>query len=79
MIVSPADTIKRYEEITFNPNSRDHIADRLMNKGWKPKLYTPDGKPKVDETVLSSLEYPEAKLLAEHFLVQKRIGQLGSS
>ena len=68
--------IKRYEEITFNPNSRDHIADRLMNKGWKPKLYTPDGKPKVDETVLSSLEYPEAKLLAEHFLVQKRIGQL---
>jgi len=68
--------IKRYEEITFNPNSRDHIADRLMNKGWKPKLYTPDGRPKVDETVLSSLEYPEAKLLAEHFLVQKRIGQL---
>ena len=46
-----------------------------MNEGWKPKLYTPDGKPKVDETVLSSLEYPEAKLLAEHFLVQKRIGQ----
>ena len=52
------------------------MADRLMNKGWKPKLYTPDGRPKVDETVLSSLEYPEAKLLAEHFLVQKRIGQL---
>ena len=68
--------IKRYEEITFNPNSRDHIADRLMNKGWKPKLFTPDGKPKVDESVLSSLEYPEAKVLAEHFLIQKRIGQL---
>ena len=32
-------------KITFNPNSRDHIADRLMNKGWKPK-FTPDGKPK---------------------------------
>ena len=68
--------IKRYEEITFNPNSRDHIADRLMNKGWKPKLFTPDGKPKVDESVLSTLEYPEAKILAEHFLIQKRIGQL---
>jgi len=68
--------IKRYEEITFNPNSRDHIADRLMNKGWKPKLFTPDGKPKVDESVLSTLDYPEAKVLAEHFLIQKRIGQL---
>ena len=31
---------------------------------------------KVDESVLSTLEYPEAKLLAEHFLIQKRIGQL---
>jgi len=68
--------IKRYKEITFNPNSRDHIADRLMNKGWKPEQYTPDGKPKVDESVLSTLPYPEAKILAEHFLIQKRIGQL---
>ena len=68
--------IKRYKEISFNPNSRDHISDRLMNKGWKPELYTPDGKPKVDESVLSTLPYPEAKILAEHFLVQKRIGQL---
>ena len=68
--------IKRYQEITFNPNSRDHIADRLMDKGWKPKLFTPDGKPKVDETVLSTLPYPEAKILSEHFLIQKRIGQL---
>lgn len=68
--------IKRYTEVKFNPNSRDHISDRLMNKGWKPKLYTPDGKPKVDESVLSKLDYPEAKVLAEHFLIQKRIGQL---
>ena len=68
--------VKKYKELTFNPNSRDHIADRLMNKGWKPKEFTPDGKPKVDENVLSKLEYPEAKLLAEHFLIQKRIGQL---
>lgn len=68
--------IKRYKEISFNPNSRDHIADRLMNKGWKPEQYTPDGKPKVDESVLSTLPYPEAKILAEHFLIQKRIGQL---
>ena len=68
--------IKRYKEITFNPNSRDHISDRLMDKGWKPKEFTPDGKPKVDESILSTLTFPEAKLLSEHFLIQKRIGQL---
>ena len=68
--------VKKYKEMTFNPNSRDHISNRLMNKGWKPNDFTPDGKPKVDESVLSKLDYPEAKLLAEHFLVQKRIAQL---
>lgn len=69
-------TIKRYKEITFNPNSRDHISDRLMAKGWKPTEFTPDGKPKVDEAVLNTLPYKEAKILSEHFLIQKRIGQL---
>jgi DNA polymerase I-like protein with 3'-5' exonuclease and polymerase domains len=69
-------SIKRYKEQTFNPNSRDHISDRLMARGWKPKVFTPDGKPKVDETVLNSLPYKEAKILAEHFLIQKRISQL---
>jgi DNA polymerase I-like protein with 3'-5' exonuclease and polymerase domains len=47
-----------------------------MDRGWKPKVFTPDGKPKVDETVLNSLPYKEAKILAEHFLIQKRISQL---
>ena len=70
------EAIKRYKEQTFNPNSRDHISDRLMARGWKPKIFTPDGKPKVDETVLNSLPYKEAKILAEHFTVQKRIAQL---
>ena len=49
---------------------------RLMNKGWKPTQFTPDGKPKVDESILSELDYPEAKILSEHFLIQKRIGML---
>lgn len=68
--------VKRYKELTFNPNSRDHISDRLMDKGWKPKEFTPDGKPKVDESILSTLSFPEAKLLSEHFLIAKRIGML---
>ncbi|MFN4278318.1 MAG: DNA polymerase [Ferrovibrio sp.] len=62
---------------SFNPGSRDHIANRLQKlRGWKPKEFTADGKPKVDETVLEALPYPEAKLLTEYLMVQKRIGQL---
>lgn len=61
----------------FNPNSRDQIADRLQTiHGWKPEDFTPKGKPKVDETILSALKYPEASQLATYMLLQKRIGQL---
>lgn len=61
----------------FNPGSRHHIADRLKRlRNWKPKEMTESGQPKVDETVLSKLPYPEAKLLAEYFMLQKRLGQL---
>lgn len=69
--------VQRHETITFNPNSRQHIANRLIEKyEWKPKDFTPDGKPQVDETVLSKLEYKEAKILSEYLLIQKRISQL---
>ena len=61
----------------FNPGSRQEIIERLQEKyDWKPKEFTEKGQPKVDEDVLSQLEYPEAKLLSEYFLIQKRIGQL---
>jgi len=61
----------------FNANSREHIAKRLIDLyGWQPELYTDNGQPKVDETVLSSLDYPHAKLLSEYLMIQKRIGQL---
>jgi len=62
---------------SFNPGSRDHIAIQLKRRyGWKPRDFTSDGKPKIDETVLSSLKYPEAVLLREYLTVEKRIGQL---
>ncbi len=67
--------IKRWE-VEFNPSSRQMIAERLKALGWEPSEFTPSGQAKVDETTLSALPYPEAKLLAEHFLVEKRIGQL---
>lgn len=61
----------------FNPGSRHHIANRLKARyGWKPTEFTDSGDAKIDETVLLSLPYPEAKLLAEYFTVDKRIGQL---
>ena len=63
--------------IEFNPSSRKQIADRLTAKyGWKPKEFTPNGQPKIDETVLKALDYPEAQTLAEYFLLEKRVGQL---
>lgn len=61
----------------FNPASRQQIADRLIHLyGWKPEEETESGQPKIDETVLGELDYPPAKLLAERFTVEKRIGQL---
>ncbi len=64
--------------IEFNPASRDHVANRLETiRGWKPENFTNDGKPKVDEAVLSKLDYPEAKLLVEYYTLIKRLGQLG--
>jgi len=64
--------------VEFNPSSRDHIANRLKHHyKWQPVEFTEDGKTKVDETVLSNLPYPEAKLLSEYLMLDKRIGQLG--
>jgi DNA polymerase-1 len=62
----------------FNPGSRRQIADRLIEKGWKPTKRTEKGSVIVDEAVLASLDYPEAKTLAEYMMLQKRIGQIES-
>lgn len=68
--------VEQFRTEIFNPNSRDHIADRLKTLGWKPKSFTATGKPEVNEKVLKSLHYDEAKLISEHLLIQKRLGQL---
>lgn len=70
--------VQKYKTVVFNPASRDHIANRLIDKyGWNPEAFTDGGKPKVDETVLSALTYPEASKLAEYMLLEKRLGQIG--
>jgi len=58
-------------------NSRKHIAKRLQElRGWTPTIFTPSGEAKIDEKVLSKLKYPEAKLMSEYFMLNKRIAQL---
>ena len=70
----------RKKEIPFNPGSRQMICERLTEKyGWKPTQFTDNEKnpqPKMDEAVLAELDYPEAKVLANYFLVQKTLGQI---
>lgn len=67
----------KIKTVEFNPGSRAHIADRLKKLyGWRPEEFTDSGEPKVDETVLSQLPWPEAKLLTEYLTVAKRIGQI---
>lgn len=67
----------KIKKVYFNPASRDHISYCLIKKyGWRPIDFTPEGKPKVDEEVLAGLPYPEAELLTDYFLLQKRIGQI---
>ena len=64
--------------IPFNPASRMQIADRLMKRGWKPEFFTDRGEPKVDETTLATIDMPEAEMLREYLLLNKRLGQLGT-
>jgi len=63
----------------FNPSSRHHVAQRLKEKyGWDAQEFTADGKAKLDDSILSKLPYPEAKILCEHFLLNKRIAQIAN-
>lgn len=86
-VIFPPIVHERYSEKTgkrlkdkvevFNPGSGMQIANRLIAKyGWKPKKYTDGGQPAVDEAVLSTLKYPEAKALLRHARVQKLLGQI---
>ena len=70
-------TFSMVEYTCFNPGSRQQIGQRLKMCGWKPRKFTDTGQPVVDESVLSKItDIPEAKLISEYLLVQKRMAQV---
>lgn len=84
----PPVTVERYSDktgkrlkdsvVTFNPGSRQQIGERLKELGWKPKEFTDNGQPKVDETILANIKIPEAQVIAEYLMLNKRISQIES-
>ena len=63
----------------FNPASRKQIAERLIEKGWKPKLKTEKGNIIVNEDVLGKIKgIPESKAILQYLLLQKRASQVKS-
>ena len=61
----------------FSPTARQQVARRLAQKyGWKPKVLTATGMPKIDETILRELPYPEAHEFADYLVNDKLISQL---
>jgi len=62
----------------FNLGSRQQIGRYLQHFGWKPKQFTDKGSVIVNEAVLTSVNIPEAKMIAEYLMLQKRVAQVQS-
>jgi DNA polymerase-1 len=62
----------------FNVGSRQQIAERLQSIGVTFTKKTEKGSIIVDETTLKSIDKPEAQLIAEYLMLQKRVGLLDS-
>ena len=62
----------------FNLGSRKQIGTYLMRFGWEPKSFTPTGQPVVDEGALEGSTVPEAQMIAEYLMLEKRIAMAAS-
>lgn len=63
----------------FSLGSRAQIAERLLRAGYTLTKFTEKGSPIIDDLVLNEAAdagIPEAKLLAEYFLITKREGMV---
>lgn len=68
----------RTREHPFNPGSRQQIAERLMSLGVVFTKHTEKGAVIVDESVLETIDLPEAKIVSEYLMIQKRVAQISS-
>ena len=64
--------------VPFNIGSRQQIANRLIERGWKPKQFTDKGNIIVSEEILDKIKMKEAANFSRFFLLQKRIAQIQS-
>ena len=72
-------SVVRSEVKEFNLGSRKQIGEYLQEFGWKPTKLTPTGQPIVDEGTLKRIKgIPQAQLIAEFLMLQKRIALIGS-
>jgi DNA polymerase I len=62
----------------FNPGSRQQIAERLQSLGVELTETTEKGQLVINEDVLANIDKPEAKLLNEYLMVQKRVALISS-
>jgi DNA polymerase I-like protein with 3'-5' exonuclease and polymerase domains len=62
----------------FNVGSRQQIAKRLQSLGVKFTDTTEKGQIIVNEKVLEGIDLPEAKLINEYLMLQKRVGLVES-
>ena len=73
------DQIKRINRTEFNLGSRKQIGEYLQKFGWIPRNFTPTGQPIVDEGTLRRIKnIPQAQLIADYLMYQKRIAQIKS-
>ena len=62
----------------FNVGSRQQIAKRLSGLGIRFDKVTEKGNPIVDEAGLETIDLPEAKVVSEYLMLQKRYAQVNS-
>lgn len=75
-------TACRIRWTTFNPNSRDHLANRLQKVfGWVPTQRTTSGKAQVDEGAIKSIpssviSKEDRAVILDYFVITKTLGML---
>jgi DNA polymerase I-like protein with 3'-5' exonuclease and polymerase domains len=62
----------------FNLGSRKQIGEYLCHFGWSPSKFTETGQPIVDEKILEGVNIPEAQMIAEYLMLEKRVAMVSS-